>query len=81
MKTLFRHRWLAFIVLNAAALYVLGLYQGAAAPTQAAGPPFANPIEQRMEIIQQLKDLNASLKEQNALLRSGKLRVVIEAAR
>ena len=56
---------------------VLGFYgTGIAAPP---GPkePFANPVTQRLEIIEQLKEMNRQLREQNALLRSGRLRVVI----
>ena len=59
---------------------VLGLYR----PSTAAGPenseptqPFANSVEQRAETIEQLKAIVAELKEQNALLRSGKLKVVV----
>jgi hypothetical protein len=50
--------------------------------TRAANPsnpklPFANSIEQRGEIVRELRELNGLLREQNALLRSGKLKVVV----
>jgi hypothetical protein len=58
-------------------LCVLGLYR----PSTAAGPennqPFANSVEQRAETVEQLKAIVAELKEQNALLRSGNLRVLV----
>ncbi len=39
--------------------------------------PFANSVEQRAEMISQLKEIVAELKEQNALLRSGNLKVLV----
>ena len=56
---------------------VLGFYRiGRAAPT---GPkqPFANPVRQRQEIIEQLKTMNRQLREQNKLLSSGQLKVIV----
>lgn len=47
----------------------------AAPPTR--GQPVANPAEQRMEMIAELKEIKSLLKEQNALLRSGNLKVVV----
>jgi hypothetical protein len=41
--------------------------------------PFPIPEEQRGEMINLLTDVRALLKEQNALLRSGNLRVVVAA--
>jgi len=56
---------------------VLGFYQTSAAAPRQAPRQFANPVEQTFEVINQLKQLNALMKEQNQLLRSGKLRVVV----
>jgi len=57
---------------------VLGFYQAkAASPRPGGKPPFANSVEQRMEMIRLLKEVNEQLKQQNALLRSGKLRVIV----
>ena len=49
--------------------------------TDAAGPksqlPFANAVQQRIEMINHLRDIKQLLKEQNALLGSGNLKVVV----
>jgi hypothetical protein len=72
-------RWGLLIAVNVLCWYMLGLQQ----PRLAAGPhdngelPFANSVVQRFETIDQLKQINAQLKEQNALLRSGTLRVLV----
>jgi hypothetical protein len=61
-------------------LCVLGLYRPSAAAdpeTSQPNPPFANSVQQRAEMIEQLKAVVAELKEQNALLRSGKLKVLV----
>ena len=70
-------KWMALLSLNVALWCVLGFYSSMSAAPQRGQPPFANSVEQRAEIVRQLQELNASLKEQNALLRSGKLQVVI----
>lgn len=41
------------------------------------GQPVANPAEQRIEMIAELKEIKALLKEQNTLLQSGNLKVVV----
>lgn len=57
---------------------VLGFYGStAAAPAAGGQPPFANAVEQRMEMIALLRELRDLLKEQNALLRSGELKVQV----
>lgn len=68
--------WIGLFVANAALLGVLGFYQTTAIANQAGKPPFANAIEQRMEMISNLKEIKELLKEQNALLRSGRLTLV-----
>jgi hypothetical protein len=77
MQRFITAHWATLTATTIALICVLGFYQSSGA--QQAGPtqPFANAVEQRAEIIIQLKQLNASLKEQNALLRSGELRVVV----
>lgn len=70
--------------ITAAALYgVLSLYQANAAAPRAEAP-FGNPVEQRLDQINYLKEIrdllkeqNALLREQNALLNSGKLQVLV----
>lgn len=73
-------RWAALVAANVVCLCVLGFYQMSdAAPRQEKNaPPFANAVQQRFDIIAELRETNKLLAEQNALLRSGKLRVVIE---
>ncbi len=73
-----RRRWTALLVGNVVMLCVLGFYGNSQAQPNEPNLPFANAVEQRIEIINQLKELNVQLKEQNALLRSGKLKVVID---
>jgi hypothetical protein len=69
-------RWTALITANVLAWCMLCFHQqGTAAP--AAPPPFANAVEQRIEMIEQLKQVNALLKEQNLLLKSGSLKVIL----
>jgi hypothetical protein len=54
---------------------VLGFYGTSGA--QQTPPPFANAVELQAEVVAQLKELNAQIKEQNALLRSGRLQVIV----
>jgi hypothetical protein len=57
---------------------VLSFYQTTAAQQRTGGdPPFANSVELRLDMVTQLKEIKELLKEQNALLRSGGLRVVV----
>ncbi len=66
------------IAANALCYCVLSFNQ----TTDAAGPrknppPFANSLDQRAEMNRHLSEITNLLKEQNALLRSGKLKVVV----
>ena len=70
-------RWLLLISVNVAMWCVLSLYRPSAAAPQAGQLPFANSVEQRNQMIRELKEINAQLKQQNALLRAGNLRVVV----
>ena len=73
-----RTGWALLIVANVLFCGVLSFYRTTdAAPRPPARLPFANPVEQRMEMVNQLKEIKALLKEQNALLRSGELTVVV----
>ncbi len=63
--------------------FVLSFYRATDAAPPAARSPFANAVEQRMEMISQLqgihlllKEQNQLLREQNELLRSGKTKLV-----
>ena len=71
-------RWALLVAGNVAAWCVLSFFQTTtAAPPPAERYQFGNAIEQRQEIINQLKELNASVKEQNALLRGGRAPQVV----
>lgn len=64
-----RTAWAILIGINVLLGCVLSFHQSSwAAP---AKEPFANSVEQRGDILTELKEINAQLKEQNALLRSG----------
>ena len=70
-------RWAALLTANAVFWCVLGFYGPISAAPQRGQQPFANAVEQRAEIVRQLKEMNGLLKEQNALLRSGKIHVTV----
>ncbi len=70
--------WTLLIMANVLCYCVLSLYQPGIA-AQPSGPArIANPIEQRADMLGELQQIRELLKEQNELLRSGKLRVVVE---
>lgn len=51
------------------AVSVLGFYSTTGAAPPPAQLPFANSVDQRFEIAQELREIKELLKEQNALLR------------
>lgn len=69
--------WKYLLAGNLLAWGMLGLLQTSLGVDREPAQPFANAEEQRMQIIELLQETNALLKEQNALLRSGKLQVVV----
>jgi hypothetical protein len=71
MKAMLSSRWAWLVIANAALWGVLGFYRTLGAAPQAGQPPFANPVEQRAEMVRELREIKDLLKEQNALLRSG----------
>jgi hypothetical protein len=75
-----RRRATLLVVFAATALIagVLGLYRTGAAAPKEEREPFANAVAQRSEMIALLKDIQAQLKEQNQLLTSGKLTVLLQ---
>jgi len=73
-------RWAMLVGANALGYCMLSFYQAGVAQTPPI-QPFANAVEQRIEMIAQLREINAELKAQNALLRSGTLKVVIDNKR
>jgi hypothetical protein len=64
-------RWSLLVAANVAVLGMLGFYSTGGAAPQAGQPPFANSVEQRAEIVQELREIKELLKEQNSLLRGG----------
>ena len=67
--------WTLLVGANVVFWFVLSFYQTDAAPPPAQ-MPFAS-VEQRGEMVNQLKEINAELKELNTLLRSGELKVIV----
>jgi len=82
MKTRWTAPVLVLAIVNVLFLCVLGLYQTTSAQQpRSSNQPFPNPEEQRGEMINLLTEIKALVKEQNALLRSGDLRVVVTTAK
>jgi hypothetical protein len=71
MKKLCNSRWTWLAIGNAVALSVLGFYGTLGAAPQAGQPPFANPVDQRADMVRELREIKELLKEQNALLKNG----------
>ncbi len=71
-----RAGWMLLLTAIAVCFGVLSFCASYAAPPT-GGQPVANPAEQRMEMIAELKEIKALLKEQNTLLQSGNLKVVV----
>jgi len=64
------------VLVNVVAWYMLGFSQTNSVAQQGGRAPFANSVEQRAEMIEQLRAIHAELREQNELLRSGQLEVI-----
>jgi hypothetical protein len=65
-----RSYWIAAIGAVACVLGLLGTVVAQNEGTPGAGkPPFASAIDQREEMIRELRDIRALMKEQNALLK------------
>ncbi len=73
-----RTGWALLIAVNALCYCVLSFYRTTDAAPPRPGPPFANSVQQRMEMVSELKEIKQLLKEQNALLQSGNLGVVVK---
>lgn len=71
MRKFIISRWTWLVAGNLAALCMLGFYSQLGAAPPAGQPPFANPIDQRLDMIRELHEIKELLKEQNALLRAG----------
>ena len=71
MRNVTISRWTLLVAANALALGMLGFYSQLGAAPPAGQPPFANPIDQRLDMIRELREIKELLKEQNSLLRGG----------
>ena len=74
-----RTGWALLIAANVLCYCMLSFYQTTAVAQRPAPskPPFANSVQQRSEMVGLLREIKQCLQEQNALLRSGKLKVVV----
>jgi hypothetical protein len=86
MSNLTRFRFGVLVCVNVLGWCVLSFQQTAsnAQTNPGANPdnlPFANSIVQRQEMIAHLKNIDDELKAAHALLRSGKMRVVVSVER
>ena len=63
-------RWMSLIGVNVILLCVLGFHQAHVAAQKKGQLPFSNSVEQRNVMIEELREIKALLKEQNALLRN-----------
>jgi hypothetical protein len=65
------------VIANVLCYCVLSFYQTGAAQSGSRPPTLANAAEERREMISNLDDIKNLLKEQNALLRSGQVKVIV----
>ncbi|MBW3598847.1 MAG: hypothetical protein KY475_16425 [Planctomycetes bacterium] len=63
-------RFCALAALGLLAACSLVMWNGADAAPQAGQQPFRNAVEQREEVIRELREIKLLIKEQNALLRT-----------
>jgi len=72
-----RAGWVALIAVNALFYCVLSFYRTSEGAPKPPVQPFANSVQQRIDMITELREIKELLKEQNALLRSGELTVIV----
>ncbi len=65
------------LVTNVLCYCVLAFYQTGVAQMSAPRPTLSDPAEERRELIANLESIKGLLKEQNALLRSGQVKVIV----
>ena len=79
-----RSGWMVLVVVNVLFGCVLVFQQTGQGQPTSTGPargvvdPFAAMLNQQAELLAEMRQVNTLLKEQNALLRSGKLTVQVE---
>lgn len=64
--------WWMLLAANVAVVCMLSFYRTSGAAPQNGQPPFANAVDQRAEMIRELKEIHTLLQEQNAMLRDRK---------
>ncbi len=62
-------RWWVLIAANVLVVCMLSFYRTSGAAPQTGQQPFANAVDQRNDMIRELKEIRALLQEQNAMLR------------
>jgi len=62
--------WTLLVIANVLVISVLSLHRPTAAAPPSPRPPFSNSVEQRSNMVKELREIKALLQEQNALLRS-----------
>ena len=68
--------WMLLVTANVLVYCVLSFCQTTGAQTGKA-PSLANSVEQRHEMVSNLEEIKNLLKEQNELLQSGKVKVIV----
>ena len=68
--------FMLLVIANVLCYCVLSFYQTGAAQS-GSRPTLANPVQERQEVISNLEEIKSLLKEQNALLRSGQVKVIV----
>jgi hypothetical protein len=71
-----RTMFMLLVTANVLCYCVLGFYQSGEAQTESR-PRLANPVQERIEMISSLHEIRDLLKEQNSLLRSGQVKVIV----
>lgn len=66
-----RYSWSVLLFANVVAWSVLSFHRSSGAAPQDVRAPFDNAVQQRSEMIRELQEIKALLKEQNTLLRAG----------
>ncbi|PQO34226.1 hypothetical protein DTL21_11880 [Bremerella cremea] len=76
-----RKSWQLLIAFNVLCLAAGWWYSHSDAAPPEVKQPFANPVQQRESMIRLLTESNQLLREQNAMLKSGKLKVQVVSDR
>jgi hypothetical protein len=66
-----RWGWVMLLFANVLAWSMLGFHSRSGAAPQEVRAPFDNAVQQRGEMIRELQEIKALLREQNGLLRAG----------